>query len=64
MLCWYRNVRCTEGEESGSPKELFTEDLYGIDDALERVVEYFKAASAGSDVGRRLLLLLGPPSGG
>ncbi len=64
MLCWYRNSRCTEGEESGSPKELFTEDLYGIDNALERVVEYFKAASAGSDVGRRLLLLLGPPSGG
>lgn len=64
MLCWYQNVRCSEGDESGSPKELFTEDLYGIDSALERVVEYFKAASAGSDVGRRLLLLLGPPSGG
>ena len=29
-----------------------------------RVVDYFKAAAAGSDVGRRLLLLLGPPSGG
>jgi len=28
------------------------------------VVDYFKAAAAGSDVGRRLLLLLGPPSGG
>ena len=64
MLNWYRDVRCTEGEEAGSPKDLFTEDLYGIDNALERVVEYFKAASAGSDVGRRLLLLLGPPSGG
>jgi serine protein kinase len=64
MLNWYRDVRCTDGEEAGSPKDLFTQDLYGIDDALERVVEYFKAASAGSDVGRRLLLLLGPPSGG
>jgi serine protein kinase len=64
MLNWYRDVRCTEGEEAGSAKDLFTEDLYGIDNALERVVEYFKAASAGSDVGRRLLLLLGPPSGG
>ena len=28
------------------------------------MVDYFKAAAAGSDVGRRLLLLLGPPSGG
>jgi len=29
---------------------------------LARVVDYFKGAAAGSDVGRRLLL--GPPSGG
>ncbi len=28
------------------------------------MIDYFKAAAAGSDVGRRLLLLLGPPSGG
>src|SRR6266850_1169417 len=44
--------------------QLFEDELYGIDDTLERVVDYFKAASAGSEVGRRLLLLLGPPSGG
>src|ERR687896_763118 len=43
---------------------LFQEELFGIDDTIERVVDYFKAASAGSEVGRRLLLLLGPPSGG
>lgn len=43
---------------------LFADELYGIDDALERLADYFKAASAGSEVGRRLLLLLGPPSGG
>jgi serine protein kinase len=65
MLCWYRNVRSAdEAEASANPKDLFTDDLFGIDDSLERVVEYFQAASAGSDVGRRLLLLLGPPSGG
>jgi serine protein kinase len=63
MLNWYRQARDT-ASSSGLPTHLFTEDLYGIDSALERVVEYFKAASAGSDVGRRLLLLLGPPSGG
>jgi serine protein kinase len=44
--------------------QLFEDDLYGIGDTIERVVDYFKAASAGSEVGRRLLLLLGPPSGG
>jgi serine protein kinase len=44
--------------------QLFEDELYGIDDTLERVIDYFKAAAAGSEVGRRLLLLLGPPSGG
>src|SRR5687768_2578123 len=43
---------------------LFAEELFGVDDTLSRVNDYFKAASAGSEVGRRLLLLLGPPSGG
>ena len=69
MLCWYRDQRlnhqsASTESPSANPKDLFTEDLYGIDDALDRVIEYFKAASAGSDVGRRLLLMLGPPSGG
>ena len=45
-------------------RELFKRELFGIDEPLSRVVDYFKAAAAGSDVGRRLLLLLGPPSGG
>ncbi len=63
MLRWYAN-REQSGEDKASPYALFTHELFGIDRALERVVEYFKAASSGSEVGRRLLLLLGPPSGG
>jgi serine protein kinase len=43
---------------------LFNGELFGIDIAIDRVAAYFKAAAAGSEVGRRLLLLLGPPSGG
>src|SRR4051812_25542463 len=43
---------------------LFHDELYGIDGTIDRVLDYFKAAAAGSEVGRRLLLLLGPPSGG
>jgi serine protein kinase len=43
---------------------LLSSELFGIDDSIARVVDYFKAAAAGSEVGRRLLLLLGPPSGG
>jgi serine protein kinase len=56
-----------EGFEDSAGKmrcQLFEDELYGIDDTLERVIDYFKAAAAGSEVGRRLLLLLGPPSGG
>ena len=43
---------------------LLEDELFGIDDAIGRIVDYFRAAAAGSEVGRRLLLLLGPPSGG
>src|SRR5690606_13933288 len=70
MLSWFgRNAQtpnsaATNGGESAGPKELFKRELFGIDEPLSRVVDYFKAAAAGSDVGRRLLLLLGPPSGG
>ena len=69
MLRWYgRNANGNgngNGEdEAARPRELFRRELFGVDEPLSRVVEYFKAAAAGSDVGRRLLLLLGPPSGG
>jgi serine protein kinase len=65
MLCWYRDADEANGNhEHVSAKQLFAGELFGIDAALERVIDYFKAAAAGSDVGRRLLLMLGPPSGG
>jgi serine protein kinase len=62
MLQW-KAGHSTNGQPD-SAIGLFSSELYGVDDALERVADYFKAASAGSEVGRRLLLLLGPPSGG
>jgi serine protein kinase len=70
MLRWYG--QSTDGQssdyqardEAERARELFRRELFGIDDPLSRVVDYFKAAAAGSDVGRRLLLMLGPPSGG
>src|SRR6202049_3256118 len=63
MLRWYGRA-CTDKDETARAQELFRPELFGIDEPLARVVDYFKAAAAGSDVGRRLLLLLGPPSGG
>jgi serine protein kinase len=63
MLRWKDNQ---VGSDEPAPEAtgLFRQELFGVDQALGRVVDYFKAASAGTEVGRRLLLLLGPPSGG
>ncbi len=63
MIRWYGTEVSDEGDHV-TRYNLFAEDLFGVDEALERVANYFKAASEGSEVGRRLLLLLGPPSGG
>ncbi|HKJ87662.1 MAG TPA: serine protein kinase, partial [Gammaproteobacteria bacterium] len=63
MIQWYGSETSDEGDHV-TRYNLFANDLFGVDEALERVANYFKAASEGSEVGRRLLLLLGPPSGG
>ena len=60
MIRWTRRENADGQLRTG----LFADELFGMDEAIERVVDYFKAAAAGSEVGRRLLLLLGPPSGG
>lgn len=62
MLRWYGEQHGGEGDKLH--RHLFDNELFGMNRALERITDYFKAASAGSEVGRRLLLLLGPPSGG
>jgi serine protein kinase len=62
MLRWKTEQSADKSHDSAIG--LFSAELYGVDDSLQRVTDYFKAASAGSEVGRRLLLLLGPPSGG
>src|SRR4029077_1391749 len=64
MLRWHGRAGQPDASESARARELFKRELFGIDESLSRVVDYFTAAAPGSDVGRRLLLLLGPPSGG
>jgi len=52
-------------DEQGQERyAFFTQELFGIDEALAKVVEYLKAAALGSDVGKRILMLYGPPSSG
>jgi serine protein kinase len=63
----YNMIKRTGVQADDEGKEhyaFFEQDLFGIDEPLARVVEYFKAAAMGSDVGRRVLLLYGPPSSG
>jgi serine protein kinase len=44
--------------------EFFSEDLFGINNSLEHIISYLRAAAAGSEVSKRILLLYGPTSSG
>lgn len=60
-----RSHGVTVDEETGMEKYRFFEDhLFGIDEALNQIMDYFKSAAIGSDVRRRILLLYGPPASG
>lgn len=51
--------------ESGRRYRFFEQELFGIDRAVERLVEeYFHPAARRLDVRKRILLLMGPVSGG
>ncbi|MAG40243.1 protein prkA [Candidatus Pacearchaeota archaeon] len=42
----------------------FENDLFGISDSIGEIMSYMRAAAAGSEVSRRILLLYGPTSSG
>ena len=44
--------------------DFFTDDLFGVEESLEELMAYLRAAAAGSEVSRRILLLYGPTSSG
>ena len=43
---------------------LFQDVIFGLEDPLDRVVQYFAAAAQRFEVRKRILLLLGPPASG
>jgi len=55
-----------EKDENGNIEKycFFEKDLFGIDDSIEKIMSYLRAAAAGSEVSRRILLLYGPTSSG
>lgn len=42
----------------------FSEELFGIDEAIDQIVDYFKSAAQRLEVRKRILLLMGPVGGG
>lgn len=42
----------------------FSKELYGIEESISRLVEYFKSAAQRLEVRKRILLLMGPVGGG
>lgn len=44
--------------------KFFENDLFGMNDSVEEIMSYLRAAAAGSEVGRRILLMYGPTSSG
>lgn len=55
-----------ERDEDGdiTKYNFFEGDLFGIDDSIAEIMSYLRAAAAGSEVSRRILLMYGPTSSG
>ncbi|RJQ27020.1 MAG: PrkA family serine protein kinase [Peptococcaceae bacterium] len=63
----YNMIKCAgiEAKEEEKRYNFFTSELFGLDKTLERLVEeYFHPAARRMDVRKRILLLMGPVSGG
>ena len=59
------NEGVLEKPSNGSPTyRLFETRLFGRDDTIERIVEYFASAGRRLETRKRILLLLGPPASG
>ena len=54
-----------QSDESGSARYLLFDDkVYGQDDTIDSIVEYFASSSRRLEIRKRILLLLGPPASG
>lgn len=63
----YNMIKDAGVEEVDGKKKynFFSEQIYGLEEAMERLVEeYFHSAAKRLDVRKRILLLMGPVSGG
>jgi serine protein kinase len=44
--------------------EFFRDEIFGLEDSLEQIVDYFRSAARRLEVRKRILLLMGPVGGG
>ncbi|MFZ0089389.1 MAG: hypothetical protein WAL63_07785 [Solirubrobacteraceae bacterium] len=59
-----RAAGVTEGPDAGEVShQFFSQDLFGLDRPLHRLVRNFETAAQGHETRRRILLLWGPPGG-
>ena len=57
--------RLNEGTQHEIPSyKFFASELFGIEEPIARIVEYFKSAAQRLEVRKRILLLMGPVGGG
>ncbi len=55
----------TEDPQTGTPSyTLFADKVYGQDDTIDSIVEYFSSSARRLEIRKRILLLLGPPASG
>jgi hypothetical protein len=59
-LRWHGRAALGEVPDSLRARHLIKREIFAIEEPFLRVVDSFKRAAAGSDAGRRSLLLLGP----
>ena len=54
-----------EESPTGAPVyKLFDGEIYGLEDQLERIVQYFASGADRFEMRKRILLMIGPPAGG
>ena len=54
----------TQGSETSQKYGLFKSEIFGLDDSLSQIAQYFRAATLGAESRRRLLVLIGPAGSG
>lgn len=54
----------TNEEDEVVQYNFFSKSLFGVDESVDKIMNYLRAAAAGTEVSRRILLLFGPTSSG